>query len=73
MGSSRLAGFSTIRRHPAVARGCRHVTDPIQAGDEFSTAAEFGTAEFVAHVRSGELTDADSAYRCLDALDLLGG
>lgn len=73
VGSAWLAGFSTIRRYAAVARGCRRVADPIQSGDEFSAAVELGIAEFVAHVRNGELTDADSAYRCLDALDLLGG
>lgn len=73
VGSSWLAGFSTIRRYAALARGCRRVADPIQEGDEFSRAVELDIADFVAHVRGGELTDADSAYRCLDALDLLGG
>ena len=73
VGSSWLAGFSTIRRYAAVARGCRRVADPIQAGDEFSRAVELDIAGFIAHVRGGELTDADSAYRCLDSLDLLGG
>ncbi|MDH4017577.1 MAG: NUDIX hydrolase, partial [Actinomycetota bacterium] len=73
VGSSWLAGFSTIRRYAAVARGCRRVADPSQAGDEFSRAVELDIADFLAHVRGGELTDADSAYRCLDSLGLLGG
>jgi hypothetical protein len=29
---------------------------------------EVSLADFVAQVRSGALTDVDSAYRCLDAL-----
>ena len=71
VGSSWLAGFATIHRYAALARGCRRVAEPIHAEDESCQAVEVPLADFVAQVRAGALTDADSAYRCLDALGAL--
>jgi ADP-ribose pyrophosphatase len=72
VGSSWLAGFSTIHRHAALARGCRRVAVPVGHDDEFCTAVEVDLPDFVAQVRAGRLTDGDAAYRCLDALGVLG-
>lgn len=68
VGSSWLAGFSTIHRFAAIARGCRRVAEPVRSGDEFCAAIEVGLDEFVAQVRAGALTDSDAAYRSLDAI-----
>jgi ADP-ribose pyrophosphatase len=73
VGGTWLAGFSTIRRHAALARGCHRVAEPVRAEDEFCEAVEVPLADFVAQVRAGALTDPDAAYRCLDALGALGG
>lgn len=72
VGSSWLAGFSTIHRYAALARGCRRVGVPEAAGDEHCAAIEVDLADFVALVRAGDLTDGDAAYRCLDILGALG-
>lgn len=72
VGAAWLAGFSTIRRFTAVARGCHRVRSPLDGGDEFCAPVEVSLAEFVAQVRAGALTDADCAYRALDHLSALG-
>jgi ADP-ribose pyrophosphatase len=71
VGSSWLAGFSSIHRYAALARGCRRVADPKPHGDEFCMAVEVDLQTFVAQVRAGALTDGDAAYRCLDRLGVL--
>lgn len=71
LGAAWLAGFSTIRQHAALARGCVKVAEPENAGDESCQAVTVPMADFVAQVREGRLTDAGSAYRCLDALGAL--
>jgi len=73
VGSGWLAGFATIRRFAAVATGCRPVAEPAGDDDELCRAVEVDLPTFLARVRAGELTDTDSAYRCLDHLGLLGG
>ena len=71
VGSGWLAGFATIRRFAAVATGCRAVAAPEGDDDELCRAVEVDLPAFLARVRAGELTDTDSAYRCLDRLGLL--
>lgn len=73
VGSAWLAGFSTIERYAAVARGCVRVGDPHPGGDEFCRPVERDLPAFLAQVRAGALTDTDAAYRCLDALGALRG
>jgi ADP-ribose pyrophosphatase len=73
VGSSWLAGFSSIHRYAALARGCRKVAEPAPHGDEFCAAVELELPAFIAQVRAGALTDGDAAYRCLDRLGLLHG
>jgi ADP-ribose pyrophosphatase len=73
VGSSWLAGFSSIHRFAALARGCRRVTEPTPHGDEFCEAVEVDLVSFVSQVRAGALTDGDAAYRCLDRLGVLHG
>ena len=71
VGSSWLAGFSTIHRYAALATGCRRVAAPVGHGDEFCAPVLVDLGDFLAQVRSGALTDGDAAYRCLDALGAL--
>lgn len=73
VGSTWLAGFATILRHAAVARGCVRVGDPQGGDDELCRPVEKDLSEFLAQVRAGDLTDADAAYRGLDAMGALRG
>ena len=73
VGRTWLAGFASIERFAAIAHGCRLVGVPDGAGDELCRSVEIALDAFRAQVRSGELTDQDVAYRCLDQLGLLTG
>lgn len=71
VGRTWLAANATTRRHVVVALGCRQVADPTPDADEAIETHLLSATEFVALVRSGDLTDQGSAYRALDALGLL--
>lgn len=71
VGHSWLAGFSTIERYAVLARGCRRVADPAGHDDEIIEPVERGLIDFIEQVRAGQLTDSDSALRCLDRLGAL--
>ena len=69
MGRTWLAGYASVERHAAFAEGCRLAADPAPDAEEFCETSLLSRDEFVKHVRSGDLTDADIAYMCLDLLD----
>lgn len=71
LGGTWLAGFSTIYKHIALARGCRLVTSPEPGSDEFAAPHEVTRGQFIALLRSGELTDSEAGYRCADHLGWL--
>ncbi len=54
-----------------VATECHKVQQPRLEGDEFIEIVEMTLDEFKKHLRSGQLTDPDIAYRCLDHLKLV--
>jgi ADP-ribose pyrophosphatase len=64
--------YSTRVRHAFLATDCRRVAEPQPQAGEHLDVVVVGLADFVAHVRSGLLTDAAVAYRALDELGALG-
>lgn len=72
VGQTWLSPAATVRRHAAVATGCRQVAEPVQvSADEDCVPIELSLEEFRAHLRTGQLSDVDLAYLGLDALGLL--
>jgi len=69
VGRTWLASYASIERYAVIAEGCRFTADPAPDAEEFCQTVLLSHDEFVAHVRSGELTDTDIAYMCLDNLD----
>ncbi len=60
---------ATTRRYAVLAEGCRQVGDPTPEPGEFCETALLDREALVAHLRTGELTDLDIAYLCLDHID----
>ncbi|HZN75637.1 MAG TPA: hypothetical protein VFC00_28730, partial [Micromonosporaceae bacterium] len=69
VGRTWLAGYASVERYAALAEGCRLAGDPAPDAEEFCETSLLNRDEFVEHIRSGELTDTDIAYMCLDHLD----
>jgi len=63
--------YSTRVRFAFLATDCRRVAEPRPHPGEHLEVVLLGLADFVAHVRSGRLTDAAVAYRALDELGAL--
>lgn len=72
-GTSWLAANSRTQRFVAVALDARRVTEPEPDDGEFCEPVLLPLDGFRDHIRSGQLTDVDLAYRALDHLGLLGG
>jgi ADP-ribose pyrophosphatase len=71
VGRTWLASYATHERYAVLATGCRLTAAPRFDRDEFCETALVTRADFLAHVRTGELTDTDIAYMCLDRLGSL--
>ncbi|MBL8160264.1 NUDIX hydrolase [Candidatus Saccharibacteria bacterium] len=71
VGSCIDDAYSTVRRHCFVARHCQKVSEPEQTATEHTEVVLLSVKEFRALLRSGELTDVEVGYRCLDYLGLL--
>jgi len=63
--------YSTRVRFAFLATDCRRVAQPRPHPGEHLEVVLLGLADFVAHVRTGRLTDAAVAYRALDELGAL--
>jgi len=63
--------YSTRVRHAFLATDCKLVAAPRPHPGEHLDVVLVTLADFVAHVRSGRLTDAAAAYRALDELGAL--
>jgi ADP-ribose pyrophosphatase len=68
VGRTWLAGYPSHQRHAVPATGCRWVRRPSLDPDEFADTVLLPRDDFVQHVRTGDLTDTDIAFRCLDRL-----
>ncbi len=71
IGSTWLSASATTRRYVAVATECVQRAAPVQPGDEFVEVVSVTFDEFRAHLRTGQLTDADLGYLALDYLGRL--
>lgn len=66
------SAYSTLVRYNFVARNCQKMEEINNPDDhEFTEAVLMPLEDFKDHVRSGQLTDMGTAYRCLDYLGLV--
>ncbi|MBN2585617.1 NUDIX hydrolase [Patescibacteria group bacterium] len=65
------SAYSTLQRYNFVATNCVKVAEPDSGDEEFTEVVLMSLSEFREHLRSGELTDMGTGYRCLDFLHLL--
>lgn len=63
--------YSTMERFCFVAKNCTKVAEPQWDEDEFIEIAEVSLEEFRKILRSGQMTDIEAGYLCLDFLNLL--
>lgn len=68
VGQTWLAGYSTHSRYAVLAIECRHVAAQSLDEDEFCEVVTLPLEAFLTHLRSGQLTDTDMAWMCLDQL-----
>jgi ADP-ribose pyrophosphatase len=71
IGSNWMTANSTVERYVTLALSCTKVADPEFDRDEFGEVLLVKPEDFIALVRSGQLTDQGVAYRVLDHLGLL--
>ena len=63
--------YSTMLRYNFVAMNCRKIQEPRFKKIEFGKVVEMPLKDFRNLLRSGELTDVETGYLCLDFLGLL--
>ncbi len=68
VGQTWLASFGAHRRYAVLATGCEQASQQRLDKDEFCEVVTMALDEFLSHVRSGQLTDADIAWMCLDRM-----
>lgn len=71
VGTSRDDAYSNLLRYNFVARHCKKVAEPDGDADEFGRVILMSMEAFRAHLRTGELTDVETGYLCLDYLQRL--
>jgi ADP-ribose pyrophosphatase len=62
---------ASTERYAVLAQGCRQTAEPTPEPGEYCETVVLDRAAFMAHLRTGDLTDLDIAYLCLDRLDNL--
>lgn len=64
--------YSTNRKNAFVAVGCKKISEPKLEDNGEAVAVELMTFdEFREHIRTGQMTDVEISYLCLDHLGLL--
>jgi transcriptional regulator of acetoin/glycerol metabolism len=58
-------------RYNFVAKNCHKIQEQKLEDNEFVEIVKMNLADFRKHLQSGELTDVESGYLCLDYLKLL--
>lgn len=71
VGSTWVAGNVTRRRWAAIATDCRQLQPPSPDDGEYCEPLLMSLPDFRNHLRSGQLTDTDVGYMCLDHGGLL--
>jgi ADP-ribose pyrophosphatase len=71
VGATWLAGHSMRRRWAALATDCQRQRSPAPDDGEFCEPFVMAMPDFRAHLRSGQLTNVDIGYMCLDHAGLL--
>ena len=71
VATSFACAYSTKIKHNFVALNCHKQQDACQGEHEFIEVVEVSLEEFLELIRSGELTDVETAYLGLDTLGLL--
>jgi ADP-ribose pyrophosphatase len=69
VGQTSLASYATHLRHAVLATGCRPLAEQRLDEDEFCEVVTMPMRDLLAHVRTGDLTDVDAAWMCLDRLN----
>lgn len=64
-------GYSNCVRNCFVARNCKKTSEPEWEDDEICNIVEMDMVDFRKHLQSGQLTDIEVGYLCLDYLKLL--
>jgi ADP-ribose pyrophosphatase len=74
VGQTWLASFSTHQKFAVLATECRRAPEPADRSDplEFIEPALLAMDDFRRHASTGQLTDADVAFMCLNYLDQQG-
>jgi ADP-ribose pyrophosphatase len=68
-GHTWLAGNASTERYAVLATGCHLTGQPTPDPGECCETVLLDRPAFLAHLRSGDLTDLDIAYMCLDRLE----
>lgn len=63
--------YSTLLRYNFIAKNCEKILEQNLDSNEFIEVVEISLTDFRKHIQSGELTDVESGYLCLDFLGLL--
>lgn len=71
VGRTWLSARASTERYAVLAEGCRQVGPPALDPGESCETVLLDRAALVAHLRTGDLTDLDIAYMCLDRLGQL--
>lgn len=71
VGTSLDDAYSTLLRYNFIAKNCEKISEQNLDSNEFIETVEISLADFRKHIQSGELTDVESGYLCLDFLGLL--
>lgn len=63
--------YSNMLRYCYIVKNCTKIAEPKGDDDEFNKTVFMTLPEFRQHLRSGEFTDVEVGYLCLDYLGLL--
>ncbi|PIZ95494.1 MAG: hypothetical protein COX80_04340 [Candidatus Magasanikbacteria bacterium CG_4_10_14_0_2_um_filter_33_14] len=71
VGTCLECAYSTMIRYNFIAKNCEKVQKQELDAYEFIEVVEMSLDDFRKHLKTGELTDVDSGYLCLDSLNML--
>ena len=69
IGTTLDCAYSTMVRYNYLATNCKKIQEPKNEENEFIEVVELPLKEFKKILRSGQITDVESGYLCLDFLE----